>query len=175
MSEKILITEEEIQEKIKIAAKKIDSIYDGRPVLLVGILKGSFMFMSDLCKCITVPCEVDFMKAQSYYNGTVSTGKVNITLDTKEDLSGYHVVLAEDIVDTGRTLKDVTEILKRRNPLSFHVITLLDKPERRVVDFTPDMSLFTIPDLFVVGYGLDCGEFDRNKPYIAVKSTENNS
>ena len=172
MKEKILISEEEIQEKIVQTAKKIDEIYDGKPILLLGILKGSFMFMSDLCKRITVPCEVDFMRASSYYNGTVSTGTVNISLDTKQDLSGYNTVLCEDIVDTGRTLKAVTEILKQRNPATFTVITLLDKPERRVVDFTPDISLFTVPDLFVVGYGLDCGELDRNKPYIAVKTDE---
>ena len=162
-----LITEEEIKEKIKQAGEFINSIYDGNPILLTGILNGSFMFMADLCRNVTVPCEVVFMKASSYYNGTVSAGNVSITLDLAQDISRYHVVIAEDIIDTGRTLKEVTEILRKRNPLSLHVITLLDKPSRRVVDFKADMSLFTIPDKFVIGYGLDCGEYYRNLPYIA--------
>lgn len=162
-----LITEEEIKEKIKQAGEFINSIYDGNPILLTGILNGSFMFMADLCRNVTVPCEVGFMKASSYYNGTVSAGNVSITLDLAQDISRYHVVIAEDIIDTGRTLKEVTEILRKRNPLSLHVITLLDKPSRRVVDFKADMSLFTIPDKFVIGYGLDCGEYYRNLPYIA--------
>lgn len=163
----VIITEKEIKEKIKQTGAFIDSLYDGRPILLTGILNGSFIFMADLCRSVTVPCEVGFMKASSYYSGTVSSGNVDITLDLAQDISRYHVVIAEDIIDTGRTLKEVTEILRKRNPLSLHVITLLDKPSRRVVDFKADMSLFTIPDKFVIGYGLDCGEYYRNLPYIA--------
>ncbi len=164
---KILIKEEEINEAIKKAAAKIDLIYDGRPILLVSILKGSFVFAADLCRRITVPCEIGFMCAKSYYNGTVSSGSVTITMDLEQDVKNYHVVIAEDIVDTGRTLNDVVKLLNSRGPASLTVVALLDKPSRRITDFKPDMSLFTIPDVFVVGYGLDCGEYFRNLPYIA--------
>ncbi len=164
---RVLITEDEIKAAIAKAGREIDKLYDGRPILLVGILKGSFMFMADLCRAISVPCEVGFMCAKSYYEGTVSTGVVKITMDLDRDISGYHVVIAEDIIDTGRTLNDVVRMLKLRNPVSLSVVTLLDKPSRRIVDFKADMSLFTIPDYFVIGYGLDCGEYYRNLPYIA--------
>lgn len=163
----VLVTKEQIDEAIKKAGAYIDSIYDGRPILLVSILKGAFVFMADLCRAVTVPCEIGFMCAKSYYEGTVSTGVVKITMDLEQDVSQYHVVIVEDIIDTGRTLNDVAKMLKARNPLSFRVITLLDKPERRIVDFKADMALFTIPDYFVIGYGLDCSEKYRNLPYIA--------
>jgi len=164
---RVLISEEEIKAAIKEAAKKIDESYDGRPLLLVSILNGAFVFMADLCRQITVPCEIAFMCASSYYSGTQSSGIVNITMDLKQDISGYHVIIVEDIVDTGRTLNDVVKLLRARNPLSLRVITLLDKPSRRIVDFNPDMALFEIEDRFVIGYGLDCGELYRNLPYIA--------
>lgn len=163
----VLVTKEQIDEAIKKAGAYIDSIYDGRPILLVSILKGAFVFMADLCRAVTVPCEIGFMCAKSYYEGTISTGVVKITMDLDQDISKYHVVIVEDIIDTGRTLNDVAKMLKARNPLSFTVITLLDKPDRRIVDFKADMALFTIPDYFVIGYGLDCGEKYRNLPYIA--------
>lgn len=164
---RILISESEIAAAIKKAGEDISASYDGRPILLVSILKGAFVFMSDLCRAITVPCEIGFMCAKSYYDGTVSTGVVKITLDLDQDISQYHVIIVEDIIDTGRTLNDIVKMLKTRNPLSLRVVTLLDKPSRRVVDFKADMSLFTIPDHFVIGYGLDCGEYYRNLPYIA--------
>ncbi len=164
---RIIISEDEINEAIKKAGKQISDSYDGRPILLVSILKGAFVFMADLCRAITVPCEIGFMCAQSYYNGTVSSGVVKITMDLAQDISKYHVIIVEDIIDTGRTLNDVVKLLKARNPLSLRVITLLDKPERRLVDFKADITLFTIPDYFVIGYGLDCGEYYRNLPYIA--------
>ncbi len=164
---RVIITEEEIQAAIKEAGRKISESYDGRPILLVSILKGAFVFMADLCRAITVPCEIGFMCAQSYYQGTESTGIVKITMDLNQDISNYHVIIVEDIIDTGRTLNDVVKLLKKRNPLSLKVITLLDKPSRRLVDFKADMSLFTIEDYFVIGYGLDCGERYRNLPYIA--------
>lgn len=164
---RVLITEEEIRNEVQKAGEAIDAIYDGRPILLVGILKGAFVFMSDVCRAVNVPCEVGFMCAKSYYEGTQSTGVVKITKDLEQDVSKYHVVILEDIIDTGRTLNDVVRMLKARNPLSLRVITLLDKPSRRVVDFKADMSLFTIPDHFVIGYGLDCAELYRNLPYIA--------
>ncbi len=164
---RVVITREEIASAIEKAGKKIDKIYDGRPILLVSILKGAFVFMADLCRAVSVPCEIGFMCAKSYYSGTNSSGIVNITMDLEQDVSNYHVVIVEDIIDTGRTLNDVVKMLKARNPLSLRVVTLLDKPERRVVDFKADISLFTIPDFFVIGYGLDCAEYYRNLPYIA--------
>ena len=163
----VLITKEEIDEAIKKAAKQIDAIYDGRPILLVSILKGAFVFMADICRAVTVPCEVGFMCTKSYYAGTTSTGEVTITMDLDRDVSDYHLVIVEDIIDTGRTLKEVVAILKNRNPLSLTVVTLLDKPSRRVVEFEADITLFTVPDAFVIGYGLDCDELFRNLPYIA--------
>ena len=169
---KVLITKEEIADAIAKAGKEIDKLYDGRPILLVSILKGAFVFMADLCRAVSVPCEIGFMCAKSYYEGTVSTGVVKITLDLDQDVSNYHVVIVEDIIDTGRTLNDIVKMLKLRNPLSLRVVTLLDKPSRRIVDFTADMSLFTIPDYFVIGYGLDCGEYYRNLPYIAEYTEE---
>ncbi|MBQ4510115.1 MAG: hypoxanthine phosphoribosyltransferase [Clostridia bacterium] len=164
----ILINEKQIADEIKKAGKYIDNIYDGRPILLVSILKGSFVFLADLCRAVSVPCEVGFMCAKSYYNGTQSSGIVNITMDLDQNVNNYHIVIVEDIIDTGRTLNDVVKLLKARNPLSLTIVTLLDKPERRVVDFKPDYALFTIPDEFVIGYGLDFGELYRNLPYIAI-------
>ena len=169
---RVLISEEQIREAIAKAGREIDKLYDGRPILLVSILKGAFVFMADLCRAVSVPCEIGFMCAKSYYAGTVSTGVVQITLDLEQDVSEYHVVIVEDIVDTGRTLFDIVKLLKARNPLSLTVVTLLDKPSRRLVDYNPDISLFTIPDHFVIGYGLDCGEYFRNLPYIAEYNTE---
>ena len=164
---RVIVTEEEIAAAIKKAGKEISDSYDGRPILLVSILKGAFVFMADLCRAITVPCEIGFMCAKSYYSGTVSSGAVKITMDLEQDISKYHVIIVEDIIDTGRTLSDVVKLLKARNPLSLKVVTLLDKPSRRLVDFKADVSLFTIPDYFVIGYGLDCAEYYRNLPYIA--------
>ncbi len=164
---RVLISEAEIKAAVKEAGKKISESYDGRPLLLVSILNGAFVFMADLCREITVPCEVAFMCAKSYYKGTESSGIINITMDLEQDISGYHVVIVEDIIDTGRTLNDVVKLLKARNPLSLRVVTLLDKPSRRLVEFEPDMALFEIEDHFVIGYGLDCGEMYRNLPYIA--------
>ena len=164
---RILIAKEEIDEAIKKAGKEIDKLYDGKPILLVSVLKGAFVFMADLCRAVSVPSEIGFMCAKSYYEGTVSSGIVKITMDLDRDVSGYHLVIVEDIIDTGRTLNDIVKLLKARNPLSLTVVTLLDKPSRRLVDFKADISLFTIPDHFVIGYGLDCGELFRNLPYIA--------
>ncbi len=164
---KTIISGEEIQQKIKEAGKILSEKYDGKPLLLVSILKGSFIFLADICRALTIPCEIGFMRVSSYYEGTSSSGNVDIMLDLDNDVSRYHVIIVEDIIDTGRTLKEVADLLRKRAPLSLEIITLLDKPERRTVDLKADMSLFTIPDLFVVGYGLDCGEKYRNLPFIA--------
>ncbi len=164
---RILITQKEIKSAVAKAGKEIDKIYDGNPILLVSILKGSFVFMADLCRSVSVPCEIDFMCAKSYYSGTSSSGVVKITMDLEKELSKYHVVIVEDIVDTGRTLSDIIKLITARNPLSLKVITLLDKPNKRLTECKVDLSLFTIPDVFVIGYGLDFNEKYRNLPYIA--------
>ncbi len=164
---RVLIGEEEIKSRVAEVGSEVSRDYAGKPLLLVSILNGAFIFMADFCRAVTIPCEVAFMCAKSYYAGTESCGEVTITKDITQDISGYHVVIVEDIIDTGRTLAAVVELLKKRNPLSLEVITLLDKPSRRVVEFTADRTLFTIPDYFVIGYGLDCGEKYRNLPYIA--------
>ncbi len=169
---RIVISEDQIKAEIQRVGKIISDSYDGRPILLVSILKGAFVFMADLCRAITVPCEIGFMCASSYYNKTSSSGIVNITMDLAQDIKNYHVIIVEDIIDTGRTLNDIVKLLKSRNPISLKIVTLLDKPDRRLVDFKVDIALFTIPDIFVIGYGLDCGEIYRNLPYIAEYNEE---
>ena len=164
---RVLITEDEIKAKIAEVGAQISREYEGKPLLLVSILKGAFVFMADICRAVTVPCEIGFMCAKSYYNGTSSSGIVKIPMDLDQDISKYHVIIVEDIIDTGRTLSDIIKLLKARDPLSLKVVTLLDKPDRRLVDLKADVSLFTIPDYFVIGYGLDCAEIYRNLPYIA--------
>ncbi len=169
---RILFTEQEIRKKVAETGRELSERYAGKPLLLVSILNGAFIFLADLCRAVTIPCEIAFMCARSYYDGTDSCGEVTITKDISQDISGCHVVIVEDIIDTGRTLAAVTEQLKKRRPLSLEVITLLDKPSRREVEFSADKALFTIPDYFVVGYGLDCGEKYRNLPYLAEYSAE---
>lgn len=164
---RVIISNEQIHERIKEVGAKLSEEYDGKPLLLVSVLKGAFIFMADLCRAISIPVEIDFMSASSYGAGTVSSGTVRIDFDLKHDISNYHVVIVEDIIDTGRTLKEIVRLLNGRNPLSIKVVTLLDKPSRRVVEFEADEVLFTIPDLFVIGYGLDFNEYYRNLPYIA--------
>lgn len=164
---RVIKTEEEIKEAVAKVGKEISIEYQGKPLLLVSILKGSFVFLADLCKHITIPCEIDFMAARSYFDSTESSGNVEIVLELSHNISDYHVLIVEDIVDTGRTLSEIVKTLKAKNPLSLKVVTLLDKPERRVVEFNADYSLFTIQDYFVIGYGLDCGEYYRNLPFIA--------
>ena len=166
-----LISKQQIDCEIQKVAKIIDQWYDGKPILMVGLLKGSFIFLSDLCRAVTVPVELCFMKVKSYC-GTLSSGSVKITMDLDVDISNFHVIIVEDIIDTGRTLSEVVALLKERNPLSLKVITLLDKPERRAVDFKADIALFTIPDAFVIGYGLDYDESYRTLPYIAEYSAD---
>ena len=164
---RVLVSEEEIRGKVAEYGRLLSQEYEGKPLLLVSILKGAFVFLSDLTREITIPCEVGFMAAKSYFDSTSSSGDVQIVYDLAQDISEYHVVIVEDIIDTGRTLSAVIELLKKRNPLSLKLLTLLDKPERRLVDLKADYTLFTIPDYFVVGYGLDFGEYFRNLPYIA--------
>lgn len=164
----VLISEEEVEAKIKEMAEKISTEYAGKTVHLIGVLKGSVFFMCELAKRITVPVTMDFMSVSSYGNDTKSSGVVKLIKDLDETIESRDVILVEDIMDSGRTLSYLVKILMERKPASFKIITLLDKPDRRVVDIEPDMTCFTVPDRFVVGYGLDCAQKYRNLPYIGV-------
>ena len=164
----VLISEEQVENKIVEMAEKISAEYAGKTVHLIGVLKGSVFFMCELAKRITVPVTMDFMSVSSYGNDTKSSGVVKLIKDLDETIEGREVILVEDIMDSGRTLSYLVKILKESKPASFKIITLLDKPERRVVDIEPDMTCFTVPDRFVVGYGLDCAQKYRNLPYIGV-------
>lgn len=164
----VLFTPEQIDSIVAELAEKISKDYEGKKLLLVGLLKGSIVFMSDLMRKIKLPCEIDFMAASSYGNSTVSGGVVNITKELSRDISGYDVLVVEDIVDSGFTLSCVLEILKDRNPSSLKLCTLLDKPERRVKEVKVDYRGTFISDEFVVGYGLDFDEKYRNLPSLCV-------
>lgn len=164
---RVVITAEEIARKTAETGKLISREYEGKPLLLVSILKGAFIFLADLARQITIPCEIGFMAVESYADKTVSSGEPKITLDLKQDISKYHVLIVEDIIDTGRTLSKTVEMLEKRKPLSLKVCALLNKPARREVDFVPDYTLFEIEDFFAIGYGLDCAEQFRSLPYIA--------
>lgn len=170
MAEKIgiLISEEEVCNRIQSLADKISSDYAGKTIHLIGVLKGSIFFMCELARRLTIPVTMDFMSVSSYGNGTSSSGVVKLIKDLDESIEGRDVILVEDIMDSGRTLSYLVKILKERKPESFKIVTLLDKPERRVVDIEPDMTGFQVPDRFVVGYGLDCAQKYRNLPYIGV-------
>ena len=167
---KVLISEEQLQAKVAELGAQISRDYEGKDLLLVSILKGSVVFMADLMRAITEPCSIDFMVVSSYGGAnTTSTGLVKIVKDLDQDLSGKDVLIVEDIIDSGRTLAYLIEVLKQRGPKSIHLCTLLDKPERRVKkQVKVDYTCFTIPDEFVVGYGLDYDQKYRNLPFIGV-------
>ena len=174
MAEKIrvLLSEEEVDAKIKQIGEQISKDYAGRQVHLVCVLKGGSFFMCELAKRITVPVSLDFMSVSSYGSETKSSGVVRIVKDLDEPLKGKNVIVIEDIVDSGRTLSYLLEMLKDRGPESLRLCTLLDKPDRRVVDVNVDYTGFQIPDKFVVGYGLDYDQRYRNLPYIGVVEFE---
>ena len=170
MTEKIsvLISEEDVNKRIQEMADELSKKYEGKTIHLVGILKGSVFFLCELAKRITVPVTMDFMSVSSYGDETSSSGRVKFIKDLDESIEGKEVIVVEDILDSGRTLSYVANILRAREPKSFSIITLLDKPDRRVVDVDLDMTGFTIPDKFVVGYGLDYAQKYRNLPYVGV-------
>lgn len=171
MGEKIrvLISEEDVQKRIEALGQQITKDYEGKTVHIIGILKGGAYMMIDLSKRIDVPVTLDFMSVSSYGNGTVSKGIVKIIKDLDEPLEGKDVLIVEDIIDTGRTLHHLKELLYARKPASIRLCTLLDKPDRRVVDdVNVDYCGFRIPDEFVVGCGLDYAQKYRNLPYIGV-------
>lgn len=163
---KVMLTEQEVDAKICEIGKQISEDYAGRQVHLVCVLKGGSFFMCELAKRITVPVSLDFMSVSSYGGETKSSGVVKIVKDLDEPLKDKDVIVVEDIVDSGRTLSYLMEMLKDRGPASLKLCTLLDKPERRVVDVNVDYTGFQIPDEFVVGYGLDYDQKYRNLPYI---------
>ena len=164
----VLLSEEEVDARIKAIGEQISKDYEGREVHLVCVLKGGTFFMCELAKRITVPVSMDFMSVSSYGSETKSSGIVKIVKDLDEPLKGKDVIVVEDIVDSGRTLSYLLEMLHDRGPKSLKLCTLLDKPDRRVVHVNVDYTGFQIPDEFVVGYGLDYAQKYRNLPYIGV-------
>ena len=170
MAEKIrvLLTEEEVDKKIQEIGEQISKDYAGEQVHLVCVLKGGVFFLCELAKRITIPVSMDFMSVSSYGSDTKSSGVVKIVKDLDESLAGKHVIVVEDIVDSGRTLSYLLEMLNDRGPKTMKLCTLLDKPDRRVVDVKVDYTGFQIPDEFVVGYGLDYDQKYRNLPYIGI-------
>ncbi len=174
MSEKIriLISEDEVDRRVREIASQISKDYAGREIHMICVLKGGVFFMCELAKRITVPVSLDFMSVSSYGDDTKSSGVVKIVKDLDQPLEGKDVLIVEDIIDSGRTLSYLIEVLKGRNPNTVHLCTLLDKPERRVKDVTVDYCCFEIPDEFVVGYGLDYAQKYRNLPYIGVVEFE---
>ena len=169
---RVLLSEEEVDRTIQEIGAQISKDYEGRSIHLICILKGGIFFTCELAKRITVPVSLDFMSVSSYGSGTKSSGIVRIVKDLDEPLDGKDVLIVEDIIDSGRTLSYLIEILHKRNPKSIRLCTLLDKPERRVADVKVDYVGFNIPDEFVVGYGLDYDQKYRNLPYIGVVEAE---
>ncbi len=166
--QEVLFSQDDISKMIKILGAKISEDYKEKNLLLVSILKGSIVFMADLMRSITIPCRIDFMAVSSYGSGTKTSGVVKIIKDLDINLEGYDVLIVEDILDSGKTLSYILELLLGRKPNSVRICTLLDKPDRRQVDLTPDYKGADVPDEFVVGYGLDCDEKYRNLPFAGV-------
>jgi hypoxanthine phosphoribosyltransferase len=168
----ILISMEEVQAKVKDLGAAISRDYAGKEILMIGVLRGAVIFMADLARAIDVPVAIDFMAVSSYGSSTSTSGVVRILKDLDESVEGRHLLIVEDIIDSGLTLNYLLDNLKSRNPASVKLCTLLSKPERRKMDVPVDYIGFTVPDEFVVGYGLDYAEKYRNLPYIAVLRPE---
>lgn len=165
---RVLLSEEEVDKRIAEIAAKISEDYNGEQVHMICVLKGGVFFTCELAKRLTIPVSMDFMSVSSYGADTKSSGAVKIIKDLDEGIEGKNVLVVEDIIDSGRTLSYLLEYLRNRNPKSLKLCTLLDKPERRVVEVNVDYTCFDIPDEFVVGYGLDYAQKYRNLPYIGV-------
>jgi len=168
----VLISEEQLSQKVRELGERISADYKGKHLLLVSVLKGSIVFMADLMRAISIPVQVDFMSVSSYGNGVKTSGVVKILKDLDNPIQGLDVLVVEDILDSGMTLGYLREILLKRSCSSIRIVTLLDKPERRQVDIFPDYCGFQVPDDFVVGYGLDYNEQYRNLPYVGVLKPE---
>src|SRR5699024_953549 len=163
---------EQIKSKVDVIGRHITEYYQVKYLLMVSVLKGSVVFMADLMRAVDCPARIDFMSVSSYGSGTKTSGVVKIIKDLDLNLEGYDLLLVEDILDSGKTLYYLREILQSRNPSSIRIATLLNKPARRQADIAPDYSCFEVPDEFVVGYGLDYAEKYRNLPYIGVLKRE---
>ena len=170
--EKVLLSSEKIAGRVKEMGEQISKDYAGQEILMVGVLRGAVIFMSDLARAISVPVSVDFMAVSSYGASTTSSGIVRILKDLDEEVAGRHILVVEDIIDSGLTLNYLLDNLRSRKPASIRLATLLNKPERRKKDVHVDYNGFTIPDYFVVGYGLDYAEKYRNLPFIGILKPE---
>lgn len=170
--EKILFTEEQLAARVKELGAQITKDYAGKNLVIASVLRGSYIFMADLTRAIDLPLTVDFMAVSSYGAGTVSSGQVEIKKDLSDSIEGKDLLIVEDILDSGNTLYYLSDVLDARKPASIKICTLLDKPERRTKPIKADYMGFTIPDAFVVGYGLDYDEKYRNLPYIGVLKPE---
>ena len=170
--ERIILSESELQEKVSKLGEQISKDYEGKDLMLVGVLKGSVIFMADLLKKITIPCTMDFMAVSSYGNSTTTSGVVRILKDLDFEIEGKHVLIVEDIIDSGITLRYLMEYLKGRKPASLEIACLLSKAERRKVEIPARYIGFDVPDYFLVGYGLDYAEKYRNLPYIGILKEE---
>ncbi|CAI6084648.1 hypoxanthine phosphoribosyltransferase [Cohnella sp. JJ-181] len=170
--QEVLYSEEQIQSKVQELGAAVSRDYEGRNPLVICVLKGAFIFMADLSKNITIPIELDFMAVSSYGNSTRSSGEVRIVKDLDNSVEGRDILIVEDIIDSGLTLSYLIDVLERRNAKSVRVVALFDKPGRRTVDLNADYTGFTIPDAFVVGYGLDYAEHYRNLPYVGILKEE---
>ena len=170
--EQMLFTEADIAARVAAIGKQITEDFEGKNPLLIAVLKGSFMFMADLARHVETSCNIEFLGVSSYGNKSETTGAVRITRDLEYDIEGRHIIVVEDILDSGLTLNYLCGYLENRKPASITLCTLLDKPERRQVEVHPQYIGFTIPDAFVVGYGLDFAEKYRNLPYIGILKPE---
>ncbi|MVP02199.1 hypoxanthine phosphoribosyltransferase [Paenibacillus lutrae] len=170
--QEVFYSEEQIQAKVQELGQQISKDFEGRNPLVICVLKGAFIFMADLVKQVSIPLEIDFMAVSSYGQSTKSSGVVKIIKDLDVSVEGRHVMIVEDIIDSGLTLSYLIDVLERRNAQSVSVVTLFNKPARRTVDLQPDYAGFEIPDAFIVGYGLDYAEKYRNLPYIGVLKPE---
>ena len=168
----VLFSAEQLAKRIREMGKQITDDYEGKEILMIGVLRGAVIFMADLARAVEVPVAIDFMAVSSYGTSTSSSGVVRILKDLDEDVEGKHLLIVEDIIDSGLTLNYLVENLRSRRPASVKICTLLNKPERRKVDVPVEYNGFTIPDYFVVGYGLDYAEKYRNLPYIGVLKPE---
>ena len=170
--QEVLFSEEQLDRRVREIAAEIARDYEGKEIMLISVLRGSFVFMADLCRRIDLPCTLDFMSVSSYGKGTTSSGQVQITRDLSSDISGKHIIVVEDILDSGNTLSYLLKLLEQRNPASIRLCTLLNKPDRRVKHVDVHYCGFDIPDAFIVGYGLDYAEQYRNLPYIGILKPE---
>lgn len=170
--EKILYTEEELKQRVAELGAQITRDYQGKNLVVASVLRGSYIFMADLTRAIELPLSVDFMAVSSYGAGTTSSGQVEIKKDLSDSIEGKDLIIVEDILDSGNTLFYLRDILRARKPASVKICTLLDKPDRRTRPIVSDYTGFTIPDAFVVGYGLDYDEKYRNLPYIGILKPE---